>query len=86
MTYVVYKVGQISGSNESFSRIMSDDDVDNLRDNANHFFADPDNFIGRNDEQLVIPRGQLQSNVVTTKAGDKEYRRYIVIREIGKAK
>lgn len=86
MTYVVYKVGQVEGAKDSVTRVMDNEDVDSLREDANHHFSDPDNFIGRSNEQLVIPKGQLQSNVVTTKAGDKEYKRYIVIREIGKAK
>lgn len=82
MTYVLYKVGKRQGANDTMTRIMSHDDVDVLRSQANDFFSDPENFIGRNNERLAIPKSQVQSNVVTTVAGDSEYHRYLEIREI----
>lgn len=85
MTYVLYKIGK-GASGDSVTRVMDNENIDRLREDANHFFADPDNLIGRKNEQLTIPAGQLQSNVVTTIAGDKEYHRFVEIREIGKAK
>lgn len=82
MTYVLYKVGKRVGANDSMTRIMSHEDVDVLRSQANDFFSDPENFIGRNNERLAIPKNQVQSNIVTTVAGDTEYHRYIEIREL----
>lgn len=85
MTYVLYKIGK-STNGEQITRVMANDNVDALREQANHFYSDPDNLIGRKNEQLIIPVGQLQSNVVTTIAGDNEYHRFVEIREIGKPK
>ena len=82
MTYVLYKVGKRAGANDNVLRIMANDNVDVLRQDANKFFADPDEFVGRTGEQLIIPEGALQSNVVVTAAGDQEYHRYVEIREI----
>lgn len=82
MTYVLYKVGKVAGSSESYTRYMSAESADSLRADANAFFADPDNFVGRSKEQWIIPTGQLQSNIITTKAGSTEYQRYLMIREV----
>lgn len=86
MTYVLYKVGKRAGANDNMTRIMSGENLDALRDDANEFFSDPEEFIGRSGEQLIIPKGALQSNIVTTEAGGSEYHRYVEIRELkGKA-
>ncbi len=82
MTYVLYKVGKRAGANDSVTRIMSNENVDMLRIDANEFYADPEEFVGRDSEQLIIPEGSLQSNVVVTTAGGQEYHRYVEIREI----
>lgn len=82
MTYVLYKVGKAAGSKENYTRYMTAESAERLRADANAFFANPDNFIGRAKEQWIIPNGQLQSNVITTKAGNTEYQRYLMIREI----
>lgn len=82
MTYVLYKVGKRAGVNDNVIRIMANDNVDALRSDANAFFSDPEEFVGRAGEQLIIPEGALQSNVVVTAAGDQEYHRYVEIREI----
>lgn len=84
MTYVLYKVSKQQGANDNLMRMMSEDDLPTLRKKANAFFADPDEFIGREGKQLIIPSGELQSNIVTTVAGAIEYHRYVEIREIGK--
>lgn len=86
MSYVLYKVAKTSGSKENYLRYMSSESIEQLRAEANEFFSNPDNFIGRANEQWVIPTGQLQSNVITTKAGDKEYHRYLMIREVSSDK
>lgn len=88
MTYVLYKVGKVADANatESLTRIMSNEDINALREDANHFFALPDNLIGRQDEQLYIDAGAMRSNTVITAAGDKQYHRHIEIREIGKGR
>lgn len=83
MTYVLYKVGKREGANDSMTRIMSHENVDVLREQANNFFADPENYVGRGNERLIIPLSQNQSNIVTTVAGGTEYHRYVEIRQIG---
>lgn len=83
MTYVLYKVGKRAGAIDTVQRLMDHSDVEELRRQANTLFADPENLIGRSNEQLAIPRGQLQSNVVVTKAGGHEYHRYVEIRKNG---
>ena len=85
-TYVLYKVCKTAGMKDSVTRMLSHDNIETLRNEANDYYADPAEWIGREAEQLIIPTGQLQSNVVTTVAGGQQYHRHIEIREIGKGK
>lgn len=62
--------------------VMSHTDIYTLHAAANAFFAKPENFVGKRNEQLIIPLGRYVSNRVTSDGGGQSVNIYIEIRAV----
>lgn len=80
-TYGLYKV--ITADYTGAGRIiMSHTDIRTLHAAANAYFAKPENFVGRFNQQLTIPMGKFVSNRVSSDGGGQCVDIYIEIRVV----